>query len=123
MNHPNPKRARKRFEREHRSRTGRDEVLMRNGKEMAIIRPLDPALALRLVGEIPNGTPHEESKRAFDAILDAQPYRFIGMATKGGYIIHPQTGARIGKLQPGDSFVDYDQMQKYAERIPDPTIN
>jgi hypothetical protein len=123
------RRRQKRFRREHRHHAAPADVLMtRNGKRMAIIRPLDPDLALRLVNEIPNGTPHEEAEKRFNAVLDAQPYKFIGMATKPQpgdlgppYILHPQTGKRIDRVQPGDSFVDYDAMQQHAERIPDPT--
>lgn len=115
------RRARKRFERKHRHST-LDQVMVKGGKQMAIIRPLDPALALRLVSEIPEGTPHEESKERFDRILDAQPYRFMGLASKPVegmvWILHPQTLKRTGKVEPGDSFVDHDVMQREAVRIP-----
>jgi hypothetical protein len=99
--------------------------LTKYGKTLAVIRPLDPALALRLVSEIPEGTPHEEAEKRFDAILEAQPYRFIGLAAKpngGGppFILHPRTLDRIDCVNPGDSFVDYDAMQQNAERIPEP---
>jgi hypothetical protein len=126
------RRAQKRFQRRHRHhQTAADvasEVVMtRDGKLMAVIRPLDPALALRLVSEIPNGTSHEEAEQRFIEILGAQPYRFIGMASRRGpgdtgplYILEPKTGERIDRVQPGDSFVDYDAMPLHFEKISDP---
>ena len=121
-------RTEKRFRREHRHRTPppADTLMLHDGKRMAIIRPLDPALALRLVSEIADGTPHEESIRRFDDILTAQPYRFIGLAAhpQGNsppWILHPETRKRIGKVEPGDSFVDYDTMAQGFVKIDDPT--
>ncbi len=119
----------KRLRQRHRPRQQpKDEVMMKGGSKMAILRPLDPALALRMVDEIPNGLAHEEADKRFNAILDAQPYRFIGMAKKpapgdqgAGIILEPATLKRIGTMQPGDSFVDYDVMQRHGVRVPDPT--
>lgn len=120
-------RRRKRFDREHRRphhHSPAYEVITTEGKALAIIRPLDPALALKLVDEIPKGIPHEEAERRFHAILETQPYRFMGLAaraTGGGApaILDPKTLKRIGTIEPGDSFVDYETAKENAERIPD----
>lgn len=40
-----------------------------------------------------------------------------------GWILDPKTGKRIGRVCPGDSFVDYVLMQEHAERIPDPHVS
>lgn len=120
-------RLRKRFRQSHRhsDKTPAYEPMTKDGKRMAILRPLDPTLALTMVNAIPDGTPHEEAERLFNEILEAQPYRFVGIAAKATgdgppAILHPVTLKPIGRVQAGDSFVDHDEMQRYGQRIPDP---
>jgi hypothetical protein len=126
MAKPDLKRERRRaLIRRHHHRTELDQVLTKNGSPVAIMRPLNPELALRLVAEIPNGTQHEEAQRRFEEIFHVQPYCFMGLAARPNgdgkiYLLDPRTGKRIGTVQPGDSFVDYEAMQRYGERIDPP---
>jgi hypothetical protein len=113
----NAQRARKRFNREHRKHLHHNyEVLVRGGKRMAILRPFDPVLKMKMVDAIPQGVPGPETDRAWEECLNAQPHRFMGMACKGQpFILDPVSLKVTGKFEPGDSFIDYDELQKHPE--------
>jgi hypothetical protein len=88
------------------------KLIVRNGKVMAVIRPSDPQRALDKARAI-IGMPYEQGQKAMDEILQdpTQTYTFMGLAMKKhGKIVDPQTGAVVGKTQPGDSFVAYEQI-------------
>lgn len=95
-------------------------ALIKNGRMLAVIRPKDPQLALSLTKEfqdtLEERTP-AENELAFNEILRAQEYQFVGIAE--GFQHKEQVcgllnrkGERIGKFEPGDSFVDYVQLMQ-----------
>ncbi len=114
-------RARKRFNREHKKHSHHShQVMMKNGKRMAILRPFDVELKMKMVDAIPHGVPGPETDRAWEECLNAQPHRFIGLACKPvgsepPVIIDPVTKKAVGTLQRGDSFVDYDVLLAHPE--------
>lgn len=92
------------------------QFAMRDGDRIAVLRPDDPQLALRLAQEAldeQEDKSPEERERQFQAILEAQPYRFVGcMATTGKP--HPKlldaNGWPVGHVRPGDSFTPWQQV-------------
>ncbi len=88
-------------------------------KLMAVMRPRDPALALKLTREWQARVKKErlsehEAQEAFNRILQAQDYMFVGINSPDGepVLVSPDTGKVIGKLEPGDSFIPYEDLQK-----------
>jgi hypothetical protein len=92
------------------------EILLKDGKKVAIIRPENPALALEMVKAIREGTPHKKAQRAFNRMLDAQPYKFMGYAAKGEPHFLNEFGQVMGNVEPGDSFVDFDAITRKEQR-------
>ena len=90
----------------------RKKLLVKDGEVMAVIRPSNPQRALDKAMALV-GTPYAEGQKAMDAILQdpEQTYTFIGLATKEGEkIVDPVTGIVVSKMQPGDSFVSYSEL-------------
>jgi len=81
------------------------------GKRVLVLRPQDPQLAIRLARECveadEKGRTPEESEAAFQAILHAQPYTFIGYLGQAYKKIVPvldKDGKQIDEVRAGDSF-------------------
>ena len=93
------------------------KFVQRNGGLVAVIRPADPALALRLTAEwkvrVESGAypTAEEQEEAFREILEHQPYQFIGLQGKSDRVLD-KAGNRLGKIKPGDSFVSFEQLMQ-----------
>jgi len=83
--------------------------LRRQGVDLCVMRPRDPALAIRL-------SLAAKGQLDFNSVLRAQEYFFVGLAghepgAKGKpYVLHPVTLEVIEEVRPGDSFVDYHVM-------------
>lgn len=88
--------------------------VVRDGSTMAVVRPQDPALALKLTRE-------HKTEEDFREILRAQQYFFIGILANevGGsrhkinlkpVILCPIRNKPIGEPMPGDSFVSYEEL-------------
>lgn len=93
------------------------KLVIRDGKVMAILRPQDAAKALAMVNEITQAeaagdiTP-EEAQQRFNDVISAQPYTFEGLPTKDGDLVDPETGEKVGRVKPGDSFLDFEDVKK-----------
>lgn len=98
--------------------------MMRDGKIMAVLRPQDPALAMKMADDCVEAdrkgtrTP-EESESAFAAILHAQPYTYVGIAehpqhksTSLPRLLDRDSREPIGHMQPGDSFASLEQVEE-----------
>lgn len=79
---------------------------------MAILRPQDPKLAIRLARKA-------KTSEDFQAILESQEYTYQGAAARladdpnvkhGIAIVDPSTMQKIGDSQPGDSFVGLQEL-------------
>jgi len=97
----------------------RGTIFKRVGEILAVLRPEDPAKALELGRELVG----VDNQHAFDAILRAQEYTFLGVLGWGRnkrktptQILHPETRKIVGALRPGDSFVPYDQYAAEVKR-------
>ncbi|MCU1284452.1 MAG: hypothetical protein JWO13_802 [Acidobacteriales bacterium] len=82
------------------------QIMMIDGNPIAVLRPENAPLALRLASEmVGKGTAQE-----FKDLLQTQPYVFIGWAIPGtdrqAFAIADRAGELIDILEPGDSFVD-----------------
>ncbi len=94
--------------------------MMKNGHVMAVLRPADPELAKRLAEEcVASGRTGEESERAFNAILQSQPYTYVGIAEhtqhkqKGFHrLLDRETREVIGEIRAWDSFIALDQLEE-----------
>lgn len=85
------------------------KFLVKDGTWLAVFRPKDPELALKLAEDL-IGTPYEEAKVPFDQILEKQPYQFVGYASRRKNVILDADGKVIGPLKTGDSFVSHPQI-------------
>ncbi len=68
-----------------------------------MIRPKDPALALKLARTALD----ENDGKLFDSMIEANDYTFVGWLEQGGERIIDKQGKEIDKLQPGDSFITF----------------
>jgi len=79
---------------------------------MAVVRPRDPQLALRLAHELlreaSKGLSVEEQQRRFNANLRAQEHVFVGLLA--GVRVTDHEGNDLGETQPGDVYIDYDEL-------------
>lgn len=88
-------------------------------QQLAVIRPDDPKKAVALAEEIMAKEARgelsaEAAREAFNDIPTMQPYRFMGFL--GGSArkdIVDEHGKVIGKIEPGDSFVEPQSLSKY----------
>lgn len=81
-------------------------ALAPDGLKLAVIRPSNPTLALEIAKL---ALKHNDSKLFAD--LPAQTgcdYTFMGWLEAGGHRILDKDGHPIGELQPGDSFITFD---------------
>lgn len=93
------------------------KVLKKDGVEMAVMRPKDPELAIKMAKEAV-GLPFKEGQKAMNAILEAQPYTFVGLAADTGKmptpLLDPDDHEKIvGHVQPGDSMVSWPQIKPF----------
>lgn len=97
-------------------------MLPDNGTAMAVLRPADPELALKLTVEWSDRVVREKlspaaSQEAFDAILRAQEYTYVGAVRAGGSdLVDPETGEPCGVILPGDSLVPYESLTKMVKK-------
>ncbi len=92
---------------------------MRAGDKIAILRPDDPGLAIRLAREAMAIESAEESEKALDAILHAQMYSFAGLVATVGKPerkLLNESGWAIGTCKPGDSMVPYRQIVEARDK-------
>jgi len=83
---------------------------IQNGDKVAVLRPQDPQLALRLAYAALEIEDDAEREKAFQAVLSAQPYSFVGLMSTAGKPekrLLDEDGWSIGSLRPGDSFTPY----------------
>jgi len=84
------------------------DFLIKNGHVMAVIRPSDPKRAIAAAYKCTN-------QAEMNAVLQdpEQEYTFAGIASKdGANLLDANTGEVIDALQPGDSFVRFDQIEE-----------
>jgi hypothetical protein len=77
------------------------KYVMKNGARVQVIRPDDPAKALRITEECKRDNDVERLRNLPSEVSD---YTFMGWLGMGGEILDAQ-GAILGRIQPGDSFV------------------
>ena len=81
------------------------KILKKNGERMVVIRPHDPALAIRLAEE----ALRENDNEKFQAITQAQDYKFAGYLSESSPgtppVIVDDHGRVVEAVQKGDSFV------------------
>ncbi len=87
--------------------TKKHEPVVRDGKMMHVIRPVDPELALRLTKALVGKTTAEGAEEDFNDILDAQPYTYEGLMGREQQVLHPETHEPLGPFLDGDSFVTF----------------
>jgi hypothetical protein len=86
---------------------------MKDGDKIAILRPDDPALAIKMAYATQEIEDDAERERAFKNILRAQPYAFVGLVSTVGKPdrkLLNEHGWAIGTCKPGDSMVPYRQI-------------
>jgi hypothetical protein len=86
------------------------EHVIKNGRRVAVLRPLDGARAIARAQEVA-GDP-----QAFENMLSEQPYQYVGMLGrfKNGGVLVNEDGEILGELVTGDSFVDAEHPQVQA---------
>jgi hypothetical protein len=98
---------------------GLSDFIQMNPEAIAVLRPKDPALAVKAARKIAKkerlGTIHRaEANRRFQAMLKLQEYRFVGILekkkSKKPRILDPRSGEPIDHLKMGDSFVPYKEL-------------
>jgi len=92
---------------------------IKHGDKLAVLRPDDPQLALKLAYAASEIEDEEAGQKAFREILTSQPYTFVGLlaqAGRGGSTVRllDEAGWSIGSLRPGDSFVPYSDIVAHA---------
>ena len=83
------------------------KFMRRDGRVMAVIRPSDPKRAIAAAFQC-------TSQADMNNILKdpEQIYTFAGIASKHTEeLLDPTTGDVVGKLEPGDSFVPWEQIK------------
>ena len=73
-----------------------------HGKKAVVIRPLDPERAVARGREL---AAKRASKAEFDAMLDEQPYTYVGVLGHDMKVLDKHNNI-IGEMQHGDSFCD-----------------
>ena len=87
-------------------------------RRFAILRPEDPALALRLTEEwkakhSDRNTARVPPQEEFNAILAAQKYTFVGFMSDDGKKLVDENGVEVGELKVGDSLVGAEALAKF----------
>lgn len=99
----------------------KDRFVVRNGQRVAVLRPADQDLALRLkkawearaaAGEFRDELEQAESYRE---VLASQPHQFVGLLGKKERVLAP-SGDRVDKLRPGDSLYGYDTLMQILQQ-------
>jgi hypothetical protein len=94
------------------------KVVIKDGHRLAVLRPVDPKVAERVLAEA-EAQIGKGDQAAFDAILnDGENRIFVGVLGHGARALDPETLADLGPLQPGDSFIKYDDLAKMERRTP-----
>lgn len=82
------------------------EPLKKDGIILAVLRPKDPILAVKLGKSILG---RKDGEVAMQEVLAAQEYRFVGLASHDGkFLLDPETFVSVGPIVSGDSFVSWD---------------
>ncbi len=85
------------------------KVLKRDSTVLAVLRPKDPALALKLAKA---ALGRKDGEAAMQEILAAQEYTFVGLPSEDGKtLLDPSTYEPIGDIEMGDSFVSWESLQ------------
>lgn len=92
--------------------------LIKDGKKMAIMRPENPMMAIDMARRVQllseNGMPFAKAEELFSEILRSQPYTYMGLGSRDGKILD-EKGWAIGKILPGDSFIDFEDAKKLVD--------
>lgn len=106
------------------------KIVVKDGKPLAVLRPADPALALRLAESL-IGKKGPEVDEAWGRILSAQPYKFVGWAAKPSAVrtalgkrpqIVDENGNVIDELRVGDSFVVGEMVDGVPKLVTTPNL-
>lgn len=73
-----------------------------HGRLVAVIRPMNPEQAIARANEL---VAKKASPREFEAMLDEQPYTFVGIWGGDDKLLDAD-GNVVGTMQLGDSYVD-----------------
>lgn len=98
----------------NRQQAWRSKFVWKDGDRLAVLRPDDPELSIseakRIQSESEAGTlSPEEMERQFSAILQKQRFTYVGiLGTKDAEVLDDD-GKKIGKCEPGDSFIPLGQ--------------
>lgn len=94
------------------------KFLIKDGRKLAVIRPEDPAKALASARQVMEDERKgritaDEAHRRFNLITTEQAYTFVGVAAVDAEQMLDHDGTILDdKLQPGDSFVDYEELME-----------
>jgi hypothetical protein len=94
--------------------------VIKDGDKLAVLRPKDPQLALKLAYAAMEIEDTDAQNKAFQEVLNAQPYSFVGLMSTVGKPdrkLLDEDGWAIGKVRPGDSFVPYAQVLAHTEAV------
>lgn len=94
--------------------------LIKDGDKLAVMRPKDPQLALKLAYAALEIEDKVAQSEAFQNVLNAQPYSFVGLMSTAGKPdkkLLDEDGWAIGTVRPGDSFVPYAQILAHTEAV------
>jgi hypothetical protein len=91
------------------------KVLVKDGRQMAVLRPISPEAAkLALDKAKQMVTEKSDDQERFNAILSEQGTMiFAGFASTKGRLLDPKTLEDIGPIEPGDSFVAVDDLHNF----------
>lgn len=93
------------------------EILVKNGRQMAVLRPLTPEAAKAALDEALAMVGKPNNQEAFNEIVSKQDQMiFAGLASTKARLLDPQTLEDIGPILPGDSFIAVDDLDKF-ERV------
>lgn len=99
---------------------------IQNGDKVAVLRPKDPQLALKLAYEALEIADDAEREKAFQQVLHAQPYTFVGLMSTAGKPekkLLDEDGWSIGSLRPGDSFAPYEDILTHSNAVAEAIAN
>lgn len=95
----------------------RGTPLVKDGEILAVIRPTLSEVARWVIDESTRllGKPDRDGS-SFDGILRQAmqkcPYVFVGLLSKKAEALDPVTHEILEKVQPGDSFIQYRQLEE-----------
>ena len=96
------------------------QFLIKDGGKLAVLRPKDPALALQLARAALEIEDDAAREKAFQEVLNAQPYSFVGLMSTAGKPekkLLDEDGWAIGSLRPGDSFAPYADIFAHSDAV------